>query len=67
MGDMIALRWPRSERRVRRNDMEVGLAIKAALERAEQHEQLARRKLRVRLRMDFGDGHHAKGPATCAG
>lgn len=39
----------------------VGLSIKAALERAEQHERQSRRKLRVRITFQFGEGHHAEG------
>jgi hypothetical protein len=44
----------------------VGLSIKAALERAEQHESLSRRKLRVRVTFQFGEGHHADGLVIAA-
>lgn len=43
-----------------------GLSIKAALERAAQHERQARRKLRVRVTFQFGDGHHADGLVIAA-
>jgi hypothetical protein len=44
----------------------VGLAIKAALERAEIHERLSRRKLRVRVTFQYGEGHHAAGLVIAA-
>mgnify|MGYP007011846173 CR=1 FL=1 len=39
----------------------IGLAIKAALERAESHERLSPRKLRVRIGFQYFAEHHAEG------
>ena len=44
----------------------VGHGIKAAMDRAEQHEIVAPRKLRVMLRCHYGEGHHAPGLVIAA-